>query len=398
MSPANGSTLDAASGALVLKVNAASREVRTGRGLRLPVPGAERQHGHRREPHLVTAVGGRTRRSITKTTYGWHVRAEQGTAFGPWSDTWTFITPDQPEGYIRGGELYDPLVNGKTIGQVVGSVTFIPGQGVRINDLGSYIQYPLQATVAGGEFSFLVTGLETDTEGGKTKVMAMAEGLSDITTNDRRFTIEKRGDQRRGSVPRDHEQRSDRDQRRRAPDRALQPESRYTSGRRSGAAITSTWRSRTAVRTAAPSTTSARATAASTTRARTTRSSADPAGRGGARQRQRPRDDHPAGLAVEPAAAGLRKSVARLGRWAATAHLPLDQQLPASYISPSPPRITRQVPSLRTSKLRPSSRRYTDRHRSLRCQTRGAELVYEPNPCTFWRAAVGIGRLRACWL
>jgi hypothetical protein len=32
-----------------------------------------------------------------------------------------------------------------------------------------------------------------NTEGNKTKVMAMTEGDSDITTNDRRFTIEKRG-------------------------------------------------------------------------------------------------------------------------------------------------------------------------------------------------------------
>jgi len=193
VSPANGGTLDAASGALVLKINAATAKFVQGEVF-----------AYRFQLLKGTTVVEETRTSALqwapssaldpKTTYGWHARAEQGSAFGPWSDTWTFITPDQPEGYIHGGELYDPLVNGKTVGQVVGSVTFIPGQGVRINDLGSYIQYPLGQTVTGGEFSILVTGLATNTEGGKTKVMAMSQGLSDITTNDRRYTIEKRGD------------------------------------------------------------------------------------------------------------------------------------------------------------------------------------------------------------
>jgi hypothetical protein len=127
-----------------------------------------------------------------KTTYGWHARAEQGKYFGPWSETWTFTTPDQPEGYIRGSEVYDPLFNGKTIGAIHGPVTFIPGVGVKIEGPSSYIQYNMQ-TLVGGEFSLLVTNLRTNTEGDKTKMFAMSEGDSDITTNDRRFTVEKRG-------------------------------------------------------------------------------------------------------------------------------------------------------------------------------------------------------------
>jgi len=129
-----------------------------------------------------------------KKVYGWRARAESGGYFGPWSATWTFTTPDQPEGYITGGELYDPLYNGKTIGGIHGAVSFIPGVGVKLEDLSSYIEYRLGATVVTGEFSMLVTNLATNTEGGKTKMMAMSEGDSDITTNDRRFTIEKRGD------------------------------------------------------------------------------------------------------------------------------------------------------------------------------------------------------------
>ena len=129
----------------------------------------------------------------SNVTYSWRARAEQGPYFGPWSDPWTFKTPEIPEGYINGGELYDPLYNGKTVGTVIGPVTFIPGVGAKLETLNSYIEYRLGQTVAGGEFSMLVTNMIFNTEGDKTKVMAMTEGDSDITTNDRRFTIEKRG-------------------------------------------------------------------------------------------------------------------------------------------------------------------------------------------------------------
>jgi len=127
------------------------------------------------------------------TTYAWHARAEQGPFFGPWSAEWTFKTPDQPAGYIRGDEVYDPLVDGKTVGGVHGSVTFMPGVGAKLNNLDSYIEYHIPQTITSGEISMLVTNLATHTEGGKTKLMSMREGDSDITTNDRRFTIEKRG-------------------------------------------------------------------------------------------------------------------------------------------------------------------------------------------------------------
>ena len=49
-------------------------------------------------------------------------------------------------------------------------------------------------TLTEGEFSFLATNVRTHTEGGKTKLMAMSEGYDDITTNNRRFTFEKRSD------------------------------------------------------------------------------------------------------------------------------------------------------------------------------------------------------------
>ena len=127
-------------------------------------------------------------------TYGWRCRAEQGQNFGPWSATWTFTTPDIPEGYIAGGEVYDPLWTGKTVGDPNGAVEFIPNTGAKMVGHGSHIEYALGATVDDGEFSMLVTNAPSNTEGNKTKIMSMREGRTDITTNDRRFTIEKRGD------------------------------------------------------------------------------------------------------------------------------------------------------------------------------------------------------------
>jgi hypothetical protein len=70
----------------------------------------------------------------------------------------------------------------------------VPGVGVRLNDFGSHIRYLLPQTLTTGEFSLIITGVPTNTDGDKTKVFAMSQGLGDIVTNDRRFTVEKRGD------------------------------------------------------------------------------------------------------------------------------------------------------------------------------------------------------------
>jgi len=124
--------------------------------------------------------------------YTWRVRAVLGGAVGPWSSSATFRAP--AGGFIRGNEVFDPLTNGRTVGEPIGNVTFIPGVGVRLNDFHSHIRYRLPQTLTQGEFSLIVTGVATNTEGGKTKVFAMGEGLADIVVNDRRMTVEKRGD------------------------------------------------------------------------------------------------------------------------------------------------------------------------------------------------------------
>jgi hypothetical protein len=122
----------------------------------------------------------------------WRARAEFEGAVGPWSETAAFIAP-ATKGYIRGNEMYDPLINGETVGVVHGPVTWVPNVGIRLETQHSYISYDLPQTLMEGEFSLLTTGMPTNTEGGKTKLFAMSEGYADIVTNDRRMTVEKRG-------------------------------------------------------------------------------------------------------------------------------------------------------------------------------------------------------------
>jgi len=112
-------------------------------------------------------------------------------AHGPWSSTASFKSP--LGGYIRGDELYDPLYNGKTIGNIVGSATFVPNQGLRLNDHFSRVDYQLPVTLQAGEISVMVLGADEGNAGDKTKIFSMQEGGGDITTNDYRFTAEKRG-------------------------------------------------------------------------------------------------------------------------------------------------------------------------------------------------------------
>jgi hypothetical protein len=146
----------------------------------------------------VTSSGGTTAYTlavdlVADKTYTWRARAEYDGHNGPWSSTASFVTPDLA-GYIRGAELYDPLIDGKTVGQVHGAVQFIPGVGVKLLEWTAYISYELPQTLLEGEYSLIVTNMPANTKGDKQKIMAMAEGYDEIIENDRRMTVEKRGD------------------------------------------------------------------------------------------------------------------------------------------------------------------------------------------------------------
>jgi len=123
------------------------------------------------------------------TRYWWRARVNQGAITGPWSTPTRFKS--RIEGYNRPGELFDPLSNGSTVGAPL-DVTFLPGQGVRLNDLGSRVTYSLSQSFSEGEFSVLATGLSTLSSGDSTKIFSMQQGTTDLTTNPYRATIEKR--------------------------------------------------------------------------------------------------------------------------------------------------------------------------------------------------------------
>jgi len=125
-------------------------------------------------------------------TYQWHARAFYGDSTGPWSAFAAFVAP-QNDGYIRGNEVYDPLVNGKTVGVVHGPIEWWP-KGIHLNDFSSYVHYPLGSTLDEGEFSMFISNIKSSMAGGKTKLFAMGQGFDDIITNEYRFTVEKRGD------------------------------------------------------------------------------------------------------------------------------------------------------------------------------------------------------------
>jgi hypothetical protein len=151
-------------------------------------------------PLVNEASGGTTSHTVSAElqadqTYSWWARAELSQTFTGWSNraNATFVAPAST-GYIRGNELYDPLINGQTVGELHGAVQLIPGLGLKILSQEGFVSYELPTPLNEGEFSLIVTNLASNTEGGKTKLFAMADGYGDIVTNEYRMTVEKRGD------------------------------------------------------------------------------------------------------------------------------------------------------------------------------------------------------------
>jgi hypothetical protein len=129
-----------------------------------------------------------------ETAYTWKARgAASTTSAGPWSTTIAFTTPKGlgGPGYQTATTLWDPLTDGKTIGRQTGMEFSTTGARTIGNE--SNIRYDLLQTISAGEYSFYAYNLNPLSTGDKTKLMSMQEGTGDITTNDYRFTVEKRG-------------------------------------------------------------------------------------------------------------------------------------------------------------------------------------------------------------
>ena len=125
------------------------------------------------------------------TVFYWRARALQGSATSAWSETGVFRS--KLVGFLRAGELYDPLIHEETVGDRIGSTTFIKGKGIQINNGQSHVRYLLPQTISDGEFSMDVEGLRANAPGDKSKVFGMQEGQSDFITNRYRVDIQYRG-------------------------------------------------------------------------------------------------------------------------------------------------------------------------------------------------------------
>jgi len=140
--------------------------------------------------------GGRTTFDVPSdlqptTRMYWRARAAQATSTSDWSSPAMFRT--KLVGYNRPGELYDPLIHGETIGSRFGSLTFIDGKGVQLNNQGSYIRYLLPQTITSGEFSVLVEGLAPDAPGSKFKIFSMQSGTGNLIANPHLANVQYRG-------------------------------------------------------------------------------------------------------------------------------------------------------------------------------------------------------------
>jgi hypothetical protein len=121
----------------------------------------------------------------------WRARLVQGSTVSEWSSTGKFKT--KLVGFLRAGELYDPLIHGETVGERVGPTSFIPGKGIQLDSNAGYVKYLLPQTVSSGEFSMDVEGLRANAPGDKSKVFGMQEGQTDFITNRYRVDIQYRG-------------------------------------------------------------------------------------------------------------------------------------------------------------------------------------------------------------
>ncbi len=125
------------------------------------------------------------------TVFYWRARALQGSSTSAWSETGTFRS--KLVGFLRAGELYDPLIHEETVGERIGSTTFIKGKGIQLNNGQSYVKYLLPQTITNGEFSMDVEGLRANGPGDKAKVFGMQEGQDDFITNRYRVDVQYRG-------------------------------------------------------------------------------------------------------------------------------------------------------------------------------------------------------------
>ena len=125
------------------------------------------------------------------TQMHWRARAQQGSAFSAWSGTAQFRT--KAGGFNTPGALFDPLNNGQTIGERVGSTTFMGDRGLRVDNPNSWVKYQLAQTLTSGEISVEVSGLFPNHPGEKSRIFSMADGTPRLFDSPYLFNVQYRG-------------------------------------------------------------------------------------------------------------------------------------------------------------------------------------------------------------
>lgn len=150
-------------------------------------------------PEVAEDPSGKTKYTVGQdlqptTKYYWHARTVQGGSKSDWSEARTFKT--KLVGYNKPGALYDPLVNSETVGTIGGSgnITWVPGQGIRINDQRAYVVYTLPQVYSSGEISAEVTGLGPGGSPGKGRIFSILDRLGVLASSARHsINVQYRG-------------------------------------------------------------------------------------------------------------------------------------------------------------------------------------------------------------
>ena len=121
----------------------------------------------------------------------WRARVSQSGTTSAWSSTGMFRT--KLVGFLRSGEVYDPLIHEETVGTRFGSTTFVAGVGIRLNTEASYVQYELPSTMTSGEFSVDVQGLAPNGPDHKLKIFSMMDGPGDLYLSNYQVSTMYRG-------------------------------------------------------------------------------------------------------------------------------------------------------------------------------------------------------------
>lgn len=121
----------------------------------------------------------------------WRARFMEGSSTSPWSATAQFRT--KLVGFNRAGELYDPLIHGETTGSRAGSTTFMGSRGLRVDNAASWVRYQLESTLASGEISVEVEGLQPNGPGVKSRIFSMMDGGDNLFRSRFLFNVQYRG-------------------------------------------------------------------------------------------------------------------------------------------------------------------------------------------------------------